>query len=89
MFLEIIANDEALFEVRVQIILDFFCAPVELPMSLLRIWLKIQKAHRVRDSLPDSVNIFQFAALDEELHFVPKGLFCEWLRLLIFVRLYH
>ena len=69
-FFEIIANNEALLEVGIEIILDFFCAPIELPMTLFRICLIIQKAHRVRYPLSYSVYIFEFAALDEKLHFV-------------------
>ena len=69
--LEIISHDEAFFEVWIEIVSDLFSSTEELPMTLLRIWLKVKKADGIRNAFADSINILKFATLYKKLNFVP------------------
>lgn len=69
MFLKVISNNEALLEVRVQVIFYLFSASEELPVTLFWICLIIQEADWVRDALANSVDILEFPALNEKLYF--------------------
>ena len=69
--LEIISHDEAFFEVWIEIVSDLFSSTEELPMTLLRIWLKVKEADGIRNTFTDSINILKFATLYKKLNFVP------------------
>jgi hypothetical protein len=69
--LEIISHDEAFFEVWIEIVSDLFSSTEELPMTLLRIWLKVKEADGIRNAFTDSINILKFATLYKKLNFVP------------------
>lgn len=70
MTFEVVGHDEALFEVRIQVILHHLSLPEFLPDRLFRICLVLQKADGIRVPLPEAVYVLEFPALNEQLDLV-------------------
>ncbi len=73
MFFEVISNNEALFEVWVQIVLDLFCPSLKLPVTLLRISFVIEKTYGIRVPLAKAIDVFKLSALNKQLDLVYQG----------------
>ena len=69
MFFEIIGNQEALLEIRVEVILDLLSSSDLYPL-IVGFRFLIHEANGVRVTLTEAIDVFQVSARYEQLNFV-------------------